>query len=75
MLFHLYKHVSKSINNNLSTRLSRKHRKTTNKKKAHERHQNLSKEEKEKRIKIVFAKLSQKIKKKSLLSIEKNIIE
>ena len=46
-------------------------------KKAHEKYQNLSKEEKEKNGSMVmnFTKISQKMKNKSLLSIEKNIIE
>ena len=46
-------------------------------KKARERYQNLSKEKKEKSNNIVVnvTKISQKIKNKSLLSIEKNIIE
>ena len=46
-------------------------------KEAHERYQNLSKEEYEKSNNIVLnvTKISQKMKNKSLLSIEKNIIE
>ena len=46
-------------------------------KKVFERHQNLSKEEKEKSNNMVVnvTKISQRVKNKSLLSIEKNIIE
>ena len=46
-------------------------------KKVHERYQNLFKEEKEKSNNMVVnvTKISQKMKHKSLLSIEKNIIE
>ena len=46
-------------------------------KKARERYQNLSKEEKEKSGNMVvnITKISQKMKNKSLFSIEKNIIE
>ena len=47
------------------------------KKKARKRYQNLSKEEKEKNNNVVVnvTKISQKVKNKSLLSIERNIIE
>ena len=47
------------------------------KKKDHERYQNRSKEEKEKsnNMAVNVTKISQKMKNKSLLSIEKNIIE
>ena len=45
-------------------------------KKACERYQNLSKEEKKSNTMVVSStKISQKMKNKSLLSIEKNIIE
>ena len=46
-------------------------------KKARERYKNLLKEEKEKKDNVVVnvTKISQKMKNKSLLSIEKNIIE
>ena len=53
----------------------KKIKKTT--KKARERYQNLSKEEKKKSSNMVenVTKISQKMKNKSLLSIEKNVLE
>ena len=56
----------------ISKILSRKYRKIT--KNAHKIYQNLSKEDKEKKKTVIasITKISQKMKNKSLLSIEKN---
>ena len=62
------------MSKNLSAKyLSRKNRKAT--KKPRERYHNLSKEEKSANMVVNVTKISQKMKNKSLLSIEKNIIE
>ena len=64
------------MSKNLSARYYQENKERLQKK-AHERYQNLSKEEKEKRGKMVMnvIKISQKMKKINWLGIEKYIIE
>ena len=64
------------MSKNLSTKYYQEY-KERQPKKARERYQNLSKEEKEKSNNMVVedTKIYQKMKNKSLLSIEKNVIE
>ena len=64
------------MSKNLSTKYYQENKEGLQEK-AHERYQNLSKEEKKKNDNMVVnvIKVSQEMKNKSLLSIEKNIIE
>ena len=64
------------MSKNLSTKYYQENKERLQEK-AHERYQNLSKEEKKKNDNMVVnvIKVSQEMKNKSLLNIEKNIIE